>query len=124
MLMLPLEPWPTNRLKDPCIKAFVFVGHGSNGNINMARMDVGGWNYPTKRAESVKGISKGEFGCEQHPFLRDVQLLACQTMQGDWNQIQVYGRSHGWRTTKAFASIRWYAFWTYTPYPPIILTVD
>ena len=115
----------TSYMQDPCIKAFAFIGHGSGGNINMARFNFNGsWSTPTKRAESVTQQTENVFGCDRSPFIRDLQLLACETMQGDWDQIQVLGRSHGWRTTKAFASIRWYAFWSYTPYPPIILTVD
>ncbi len=111
-------------IKNSCIKTFVFVGHGASGHINMARMNVGGWGTPTRSASHVESFSNSQFNCKKHPFLRDLVLLACETMKGSWNDVQVYGRSHGWKTTKFFASIRSWAYWSYSPLPPIILTVD
>lgn len=111
-------------ISNPCIKVFAFVGHGSSGHINMARMDIGGWSTPTRGGDHVRSIASAKFNCERHPFLRDLVLLACETMQGSWGDTQVYGRSHGWTTTKKFASLRAWAYWSYQALPPIILTVD
>ncbi|MBI2794045.1 MAG: hypothetical protein HYX66_05255 [Ignavibacteria bacterium] len=112
-------------VENPCIKTFAFVGHGASGKINMARMFIAGsWNTPQRGGEHVKGISQTAFNCDRHPFWRDLVLLACETMQGSWGSVQVYGRSHGYTTTKSFAKLRWWAYWSYDPLPPIILTVD
>lgn len=120
MLVGEFEPVFLN----PCIKVFAFVGHGASGNINMARMDVGGWNVPSRSASHVAAITQREFNCPKSPFLIDVVMLACETMKGSWNNIQVYGRSHGYTTTKFFGSLRSYAYWTYEPFPPLILTTE
>ncbi len=120
MLVNEFDPVFSN----PCIKVFAFVGHGSGGHINMARMDVGGWNVPSRSASHVTAITQREFNCPKSPFLTDVVMLACETMKGSWNNIQVYGRSHGYTTTKFFGSLRSYAYWSYEPYPPLILTTE
>lgn len=109
---------------DPCIKVFAFVGHGSGGHINMARMDEGGWNVPSRSASHVTAITQREFNCDKSPFLIDIVMLACETMKGGWNGVQVYGRSHGYTTTKFFGTLRSYAYWSYEPYPPLILTTE
>lgn len=112
-------------VEDPCIKAWAFVGHGASGKINMARSFIAGsWNTPQRGSNNVTGVTQALFNCNRHPFWRDLVLLACETMQGGWGDVQVYGRSHGYAETKRFATLRWWAYWSYKPFPPIILTVD
>lgn len=111
-------------VKDPCIKAMVFVGHGASGRINMARENIGGWVNPTFSLPHLVSAITTAFSCQKHPFLRDVLFLACEVLQAGWDGHLVWGRVHGWDTTKRFAVLEHYASWTYNPFPPIVLTVD
>ena len=115
----------TSRLENPCYKTIAFVGHGSSGDLNMARtFESGDWVNHRLNSTNLGLASQARFNCAKHPFVRELVLLACEAMLDDWPGKLYWGRSHGFRETKTFAMLRRWAYWTFEPLPPVILTVD
>jgi len=111
-------------IQNPLFQAFVLVGHGSHGYINMAGRDQG---LGTIRYSGSKLIAANQiaYNCEESPRIRDLQLIGCEGLMGNWGDGLYQGaRLHGWKTTKIVALLEYYARITYTPLPPRNLALD
>ena len=114
----------THATQDPIYQAFAIVGHGSGGAMNMAGTDE---RVGTIRYTSAILVANNEeaYDCAESPRIRDLQLIGCEALRGNWSDgLHCGARLHGWRTTKLTASMRYYAYWTFTPLPPVNLSLE
>ena len=110
--------------QDPIFQAFAIVGHGSGGAMNMAGTDerVGTIRY---FSNNLVAANQEVYQCNESPRIRDLQLIGCEALRGNWSDgLHCGARLHGWRTTKLTGSLRYYAYWTFTPLPPVNLSLE
>ncbi len=110
-------------IQNPLYQAFAIVGHGSGGQMNMAGRDE---RIGTERFSSARLVTANQeaYQCDENPRIRDWQLIGCEALRGSWRDgLHCKARIHGWRTTKLVASLRYYAFFDFTPLPPVNLSL-
>lgn len=111
-------------VKDPLYQAMVLVGHGLGGSMIL----TGGGSelgFDEYTATSLISANSDAYNCIESPRLRDLQLIGCEALRGNWSSgLHCGARLHGWRTTKRVGSLRYYAYWTYTPLDPVNLSLE
>lgn len=110
-------------VQNPLHQAVVIVAHGAGGKLNMAGRDerIGTAQFSSS---DLVAANKQAYNCNESPRVRDLQLIGCEALRGGWSSgLHCKARLHGWRTTKRIASLRYYAYWTYTPLEPINLSL-
>lgn len=111
-------------LQDPIYQAFCIVGHGLGGAMILSG-GGGPLGFDEYTATSAMKAHLSAYNCSENPKMRDVQLIGCEAMKGNWSSAFHCGaRVHGWRTTKRLGSLKWYALWTFEALPVVNLSLD
>ena len=109
--------------KNPLFQAVAVVAHGASGRLNMAGRNERLGTITFTHLDLVSA-NKEAYDCEENPRVRDLQLLACEAARGKWHEgLHCNAQFQAWRTTKRLVSLRYYAYWTYTPLDPVNLSL-
>jgi len=112
-----------DQLSSPCLKYFAFTGHGSGGKLYMTRFfneRTGAFDVTDKLLRNqILSSSQSVHGCRYQPYVRNMALMACESLKHNWESTMLYGRATGWyKETNIVKVLSWVELFFRPSSPP------